>query len=245
MTIEQITYDFSDHKEYFRTFFVRIVKLIIISKLNCIESNNSSLNYFYQIVNHIEGCESHKKRYGKPMMFTKFLGYEFTYHTISVSIKVVDKYTLDILLQSVFSDFIKVFDKLSIDTEVNNIRWNLPLDKEKEKKDSNNAAADDNNTDDENDILGTFSLLDSFIESLYFLILLSPNDPNGLIGKNLELRDVSVNRKSINVEFLVNENPIIMIFAPKKRKNKIDVVMDDDNKIGNTIKEIMYQKKPF
>lgn len=262
MTVEQITYDFSDHQEYFKTFFIRIIRLIIISKLNCIESNDSSLNYYYQIVKQIEGCETHKKRYGKPMVFTKFLGYAFTYHTIDVSIKVVDKYVVDILLQSAFSDFVKVFDRLSMDIESNNIRWNISYEEDKalekiqESKLQNDSDHDvkisrkekktpNKNIDDENDIPGTFSLLDSLIESLYILISLPQSDPNSLIGKNFEIRDVSVSRKSINIEFLINESPIIMIIAPKKRKNKISIIMDNDNNIGNTTKEIMLQHHNF
>ena len=56
------------------------------------------------------------------MIFTKFFGYEFNYHTVRVKIKIIDKYTIDISLESIIPDFVKTFDKLSTDT--NEINWN-------------------------------------------------------------------------------------------------------------------------
>ncbi|MDN5847603.1 MAG: hypothetical protein L0H53_15165, partial [Candidatus Nitrosocosmicus sp.] len=82
MAIEEIRYDFREHPEQFRSYFAKIMKLIIISKLNCLEKNLTSLNYFNEVISRIEGCDIHKIKYGKPMIFTKFFGYEFNYHTV-------------------------------------------------------------------------------------------------------------------------------------------------------------------
>lgn len=112
MAIEEIRYDFREHPEQFHSYFTKIMKLIIISKLNCLEKNLTSLKYFNEIISRIEGCDIHKIRYGKPMIFTKFFGHEFNYHTVRVKIKIIDKYAIDISLESIIPDFVKTFDKL-------------------------------------------------------------------------------------------------------------------------------------
>ena len=122
MTIEEIRYDFTGHGEHFRKFFFKILKLIIISKLNCQESNETSVKYFNEIVNNIEDCKTHRVKYGKSMMFTKYLQYEFTYQTIKVIIKIIDKNLMDILFESIISDFVKFFDELTSD--IKTIKWN-------------------------------------------------------------------------------------------------------------------------
>ena len=94
----------------------------MISKLNCQETNKTSVKYLNEIVNNIEGCKTHRVKYGKPMIFTKFLQYEFTYQTIKVTIKITDKYIVDILLESIIPDFVRFFDELSSDTKT--IKWN-------------------------------------------------------------------------------------------------------------------------
>src|SRR5687768_796414 len=99
------------------------MRLIIISKLNCLEKNLTSLKYINELISRIEGCETHKIKYGKSMIFTKFFGYEFNYHTVRVKIKITEKYTIDISLESIIPDFVKTFDKLSTDT--NEINWNI------------------------------------------------------------------------------------------------------------------------
>ncbi|MDP8906301.1 MAG: hypothetical protein M3M88_02130, partial [Thermoproteota archaeon] len=95
MTIEEIRYDFTEYAEHFRNFFSKTLRLIIISKLNCQEANKTSVKYLNEIVNNIEGCKTHRVKYGKPMIFTKFLHYEFTYQTIKVTIKITDRYIVD------------------------------------------------------------------------------------------------------------------------------------------------------
>ncbi len=125
MTIEEITYDFTGHKEYLHNFFVKIIRLMIISKLNCLESNSTSKIYFYEMVKRIDGCETHKIKYGKSMIFTKYLGYEFNFHTIRSTIKIIDQYNISIRLESIFFDFVKIFDKLSSDLQT--IKWNTPI----------------------------------------------------------------------------------------------------------------------
>lgn len=265
MTIEEIRYDFTEHVEKFHSFFIKIMKLIIISKLNCLESNSTSLNYFYELVSRIEGCETHKIKYGKTMIFTKFLGHEFNYHTVRVTTKVMENFTIEMRIESIIPDFVKIFDKISLETDT--IKWNtskiiqsidsnvntkreentaekekndakgkhMVIDEKKEVREQNNII--------KNEVSTTFMLLESFIESLYILISLPKTNPNSLSGKYVEIKDVSVTRKILNIELVVDENTIILDLYPRS-KNRVVVSIDNEEKTGNTLREIMLQNVP-
>lgn len=241
MAIEEIRYDFREHPEQFRSYFAKIMKLIIVSKLNCLEKNITSLKYFNEVVSRIEGCDIHKIKYGKPMIFTKFFGYEFNYHTVRVKIKIIDKYTIDISLESIIPDFVKTFDKLSADT--NEINWNINKhstsgikfgNQEKKSQDELNLQLI------EKEARLTFYLLDSFIQTLYLLMTQSRTNINSLSGRNIEIKDISVSRKVLNIEMLVDEKTVILDFLPKSKKGVV-VSIDNDEKIGEIIRTVMLQ----
>jgi hypothetical protein len=241
LAIEEIRYDFREHPEKFYSYFAKIMKLIIISKLNCLEKNITSLKYFNELISRIEGCETHKIKYGKSMIFTKFFGYEFNYHTVRVKIKITEKYTIDISLESIIPDFVKTFDKLSTDT--NEINWNIT------KYSINGIKFDDqkrNSQDElnlqlmEKEAKLTFYLLDSFIQTLYLLMTQSGVNTNSLSGRNIEIKDISVSRKILNIEMLVDEKTVILDCLPKS-KNGVVVSIDNDEKIGETIRAVMLQ----
>lgn len=242
MVIEEIRYDFNEHPEQFRSYFTKIMKLIIISKLNCLERNLTSLKYFNEIVNRIEGCDIHKIKYGKPMIFTKFLGYEFNYHTVRAKIKIIDKYTIDISLESIISDFVKAFDKLSADT--NEINWNiskLTTSGTKLEDDQKKNSQDESNLHlMEKEAKLTFNLLDSFIQTIYILMTQSVADTNSLGGREIEIKDISFSRKILTIEMLVDQKTVILDLLPKS-KNGVVVLIDIDEKIGDTIKTVMLQ----
>ncbi len=263
MTIEEIRYDFTEYAEHFRNFFSKTLRLIIISKLNCQETNKTSVKYLNEIVNNIEGCKTHRVKYGKPMIFTKFLHYEFTYQTIKVTIKITDKYIVDILLESIIPDFVRFFDELSSDTKT--IKWNTggstlsnnilqentTVKQEISTTDSTAKEQKESEGEDKEELIiqseikTIFYLLELFIETLYYLTTISPNGNNdSLIGKTIVIKDVSVIRKNINIEILVDEKMVIINLAPKKN-NPVSVVLDTEDMIGNTIKQIILQNKNF
>lgn len=265
MTIEEIRYDFTEYAEHFRSFFSKTLRLIIISKLNCQETNKTSVKYLNEIVNNIEGCKTHKVKYGKPMIFTKFLHYEFTYQTIKVTIKITDKYIVDILLESIIPDFVRFFDELSSDTKTikwntgssthnnndNTLQENITVKHETSTTDSTSKEQKESELGDKeqtiihNEIKTIFYLLELFIETLYYLTTISPNGNNdSLIGKTIVIKDVSVIRKNINIEVLVDEKMVIINLAPKKN-NPVSVVLDTEGMVGNTIKQIILQNKNF
>ena len=264
MTIEEIRYDFTEYADHFRSFFSKTLRLIMISKLNCQETNKTSVKYLNEIVNNIEGCKTHKVRYGKPMIFTKFLQYEFTYQTIKVTIKITDKYIVDILLESIIPDFVRFFDELSSDTKT--IKWNtgnsthnnnnmlqenttvkheITTTDSTSKEQKESELGDKEGLTIQSEIKTIFCLLELFIETLYYLTTISPNgNSDSLIGKTIVIKDVSVIRKNVNIEILVDEKMVIISLAPKKN-NPVSVVLDTEDMIGNTIKQIILQNKNF
>ncbi len=264
MTIEEIRYDFTEYAEHFRNFFSKTLRLIIISKLNCQETNKTSVKYLNEIVNNIEGCKTHRVKYGKPMIFTKFLHYEFTYQTIKVTIKITDKYIVDILLESIIPDFVRFFDELSSDTKTikwntgsstyhnnNTLQENITVKHETSTTDSTAKEQKESDGGDKEELIiqseikTIFYLLELFIETLYYLTTISPNgNSDSLIGKTIVIKDVSVIRKNVNIEILVDEKMVIISLAPKKN-NPVSVVLDTEDMIGNTIKQIILQNKNF
>jgi hypothetical protein len=242
LAIEEIRYDFREHPEQFHSYFTKIMKLVVISKLNCLEKNITSLKYFNELISRIEGCDIHKIKYGKPMIFTKFFGYEFNYHTVRVKIKIIDKYTIDISLESIIPDFVKTFDKLSTDT--NEINWNTSKYSTNGIEfgdDQNRKSQDDPNLQSiEKEAKLTFYLLDLFIQTLYLLMTQSGENTDSLSGRNIEIKDISVSRKILNIEMLVDEKTVILDFLPKS-KNGVVVSIDNDEKIGETIRTVMLQ----
>ena len=228
---------------------------MIISKLNCQESNKTSVSYFNRIVSNIDHCKTHRVKYGKSMIFTKFFHYEFTYQTIKVTIKVTGKHIIDIQLESIISDFVKFFDELSSDTKA--IKWSNAITCDNVLQERTITERDENSNNDslsiqqqseekiQQEIKTFFCLLEAFIETLHDLISPSPNKNNdSLIGKTIEIKDVCVIRKSLIIEIVVDEKIIIISLSPKKNRH-VSIILDNEDKTGNTIKELILQNKKF
>jgi hypothetical protein len=231
VAIEEIKYDFTEHIEHFKKFFSKILKLIIISKLNCLESSEISVKYFKELIKNIENCKTHRVKYGKSIIFAKFMQYEFTFQTIKVIIKILDKNIINLLLESIIPDFVKLFDELS--TSTNTIKWN----------ENNNDNVFDKDETINKDIKTIFYLLEAFIETLFYLATIpSINKNDSLMGKMIEIKNVSMIRRNLNIELLIDDNIIILNLSPKKN-NLITIILDNSNNTGKTIKEIIHQKK--
>ena len=252
MTIEVIQYNFEEHPEQFQTFFSKIMKLLIVSKLNCLATNRMSVTYFHKLVNRINGCGFHSIRYGKPMLFTKFLGYDFNYHTVRVTMRMVASFSIEVSIESIIQEFVKIFDELSSSTI--EIKWNITTSPDRINTSTTPSKPDEKSLDgrklsslsapleegigEEEKI--TFNLLDSLIGSLYILMNQPKQEKNSLLGKNIEIKDVSLTRKILNIEIIIDDETIILDFNTSS-KNKVIVSLDNDAKIGETIKNIMLQ----
>lgn len=245
MTIEVVRYEFEEYPDQLRIYFTKVMKLIIISKLNCLATNRVSVMYFHELVKRIQGCDYHSIKYGKPMLFTKFMGYEFNYHVVQVTIRTLSNYTIEISIESIIQEFVRVFDKLSSDTR--EIKWNILPTTVTNYLPSPSVSPEESTKKEKISITGskgeekvTFYLLDSFIVSLHILMNLSVRDKVSLLGKNIEIKDVSLTRKILNIEMLVDDETIILDLNPKSR-DKVVVSLDNDIKIGETIKNLMLQ----
>jgi hypothetical protein len=65
-------------------------------------------------------------------------------------------------------------------------------------------------------------------------------DNNSLGGRVIEIKDISVSRKILNIEMLVDEKTVILDLLPKS-KNGVVISIDNDEKIGEIIKTVMLQ----
>ena len=70
----------------------------------------------------------------------------------------------------------------------------------------------------------------------------SSESTHSLSDRNIEIKDISVSRKILNIEMLVDEKTVILDFLPKS-KNGVLVSIDDDEKIGETIRSVMLQNR--
>jgi hypothetical protein len=166
--------------------------------------------------------------------------------------RTVENFSIEISIESIIKEFVKVFDQLSSSTT--EIKWNVTTSSDRVsmptfpsisieqstdgRKLPGSAASEEEDTYDEEKI--TFNLLDSFICSLYILMNLSRLDVNSLFGKNIEIKDVSVTRKILNIEIIIDDETIILDFNTKSR-NKVLVSLDNNAKNGETIKNLMLQ----
>lgn len=248
MAIEVVNYDFSDHPDQFQYYFNKIMKLIIISKLNCIRTNHSSVDYFVHLVNRIEGCDHHSIKYGKLMLFTKFMGHKFNYHTVNVSLKILEDNILELSIESIIQDFVKIFDTLSSNTS--EINWNITGNKvnnisesgssSSEKNEGNDNEVEKNQTKEIDYEAITFSLLDSFINALYFLMNLSKKNKSSLMQSVIEVKDISLTRRILTIEVMFDDEIVIIDLNPKT-KEKVSITLDDNKCTGETIKSLMIQ----
>jgi hypothetical protein len=99
-------------------------------------------------------------------------------------------------MESVFGEFVKTFDSLASMSD-SRVKWGV------------GEAPDP-----------MFALLDLFVEAVGRLSSLDPSSPNSLAGKRFGIRNASMSRKSLHVEFLVNGQLNILELNPAKKKEK-------------------------
>ena len=198
MVREEIRYDFSDYPTYADVFIKDLLRLMIISKLNT-TFNGNSRDYFNSLVNNIDNCSTVVIKYGKPLIYARYNGMEFAEQKVTTLFKRINEYTIDVILESPYDEFIKSFDLLS-PTSQKNIRWN-----------TNNRSGDDT--------VYLLHLLDIFVNSIHSLTQLDEESLSGLQNKTMGIRNVSVTKKYTLLELSIDEENIIIEIEPT-RKNK-------------------------
>jgi hypothetical protein len=221
LVVEQVRYDFEDHPRYADDFVRDLVKLMIIAKLNAAAKNPTSKAYFQRIVSQIEGCEAYVVKYGQPLLYARYREMEFTDQKVTSQFVREKDHVIDVTMESVFGEFVKRFDTLASRSE-SKVRWAI--------------AAKDDKPDP------MFELLDSFVESVSKLSLLDSSRAYSINGKRFAVRNASLNRKSLQLEFLIEGQLSILELNPaKKRKDEKIVVMFAKSEIADSIAAIMKQ----
>jgi hypothetical protein len=195
LVVEEVRYDFEDYPKYADDFVRDLTKLMIVSKMNSTARNAQSKEYFTKLVSQVEGGETNMVKYGQPMLYVKYRGVEFTDQKVTSQF-VRTKNVIDVTMESVFGEFVKTFDSLASMSD-SRVKWGV------------------GETPDP-----MFALLDLFVEALGRLSSLDPSSPNSLAGKRFGIRNASMSRKSLHIEFLVNGQLNILELNPAKKKEK-------------------------
>jgi hypothetical protein len=199
--VEQILYDFREFPNYADDFVRNLLNLMIISKMNAAIKNLTSKNYFTHLISQIDGCEAYVVKYGQPLLYAKYYGMEFTDQKVTTQFVRSKDHIISVTMESVFGEFVKSFDNLASMTK-SKVKWGVIKEKEEEE--------------DKPDPL--FALLDSFVGAIIRLSSLDPSNPDSLVDKRFGIRNASIIRKSLHLEFLINSNLNIIELNPRKRR---------------------------
>lgn len=221
MVVEEVRYDFADHPRYADDFIRDLVKLMIIAKLNAAARNQASKTYFLRIVSQIEGCEAYVVKYGQPLLYAKYRDMEFTDQKVTSQFVREKDHVIDVTMESVFGEFVKRFDVLASMSE-SKVKWAMTV------------------KDDSPDPL--FELLNSFVDAVSKLTSLDSSRGDSIAGKRFAIRNASINRKSLQLEFLINGQLNIVELNPaKKRKDDKIVVLFTKSEVADSIATLMKQ----
>jgi hypothetical protein len=199
LVVEQVLYDFREFPNYTDDFVRNLLNLMIISKMNAAIKNLTSKNYFMHLISQIDGCEAYVVKYGQPLMYAKYYGMEFTDQKVTTQFVRSKDHIISVTMESVFGEFVKSFDNLASMTK-SKVKWGVIKEKEEDKPDP------------------LFALLDSFVGAIIRLSSLDPSNPDSLIDKRFGIRNASIIRKSLHLEFLINSNLNIIELNPRKRR---------------------------
>ncbi|MEO9362482.1 MAG: hypothetical protein ABI348_01155 [Nitrososphaera sp.] len=222
MVVEEVRYDFADYPKYADDFVRDLVKLMIMSKMNSTARNTSSKAYFQKLVSQMEGCEANVVKYGQPLLYVKYRGVQFTDQKVTSQFVRTKNHVIDVTMESVFGEFVKTFDSLASMSE-SKVKWGVVAGNEKEKPEP------------------MFALLDKFVEAVGRLTMLDPESPNSLAGRRFGIRNASVARKSLHIEFLIDGRLHIIELNPGKRKEKAAELLFGSSEAAKAIAALMIQ----
>ncbi len=222
LVVEEILYDFREFPSYADDFVRNLLNLMIISKMNAATKNLTSKNYFVHLISQIDGCEAYVVKYGQPLLYAKYYGMEFTDQKVTTQFVRSKDHIISVTMESMFGEFVKSFDSLASMTKTK-VKWGTMKEKE-----------------DKPDPL--FALLDSFVGAVVRLSSLDPSNPDSLVGKRFGIRNASIIRKSLHLEFLTDNNlNIIELNSHKRRKDDTIKLLFSRSEVAKVIVSLMKQ----
>jgi hypothetical protein len=222
LVVEEILYDFREFPSYADDFVRNLLNLMIISKMNAATKNLISKNYFVHLISQIEGCEAYVVKYGQPLLYAKYYGMEFTDQKVTTQFVRSKDHIIGVTMESMFGEFVKSFDSLASMTKTK-VKWGSIKEKE-----------------DKPDPL--FALLDSFVGAVVRLSSLDPSNSDSLVGKRFGIRNASIIRKSLHLEFLTDNNlNIIELNSHKRRKDDAIKLLFSRSEVAKVIVSLMKQ----
>ena len=220
--IEEIRYDFKEHPKQADDFIRDLIKLMIISKMNSTFRNHLSRNNFINLIKQIPGCEAHIVKYGRPILYVKYKGMEFTDQKVTSQFVRINGNVVDVTVESVFGEFVRNFDKIA-STPESRVTWGIVKDADLV-------------------INPLFVLLNLFINAVNQLTLLDPHNPDSLMRKKFGIRNANVIKNTIQLEFTIDGQLNIMeLNASKKIKDHVVVLLLASSQIAKTLATIMKQ----
>jgi hypothetical protein len=222
LVVEEILYDFGEFPGYADDFVSNLLNLMIISKMNAAIKNLISKNYFVHLISQIDGCEAYVVKYGQPLLYAKYHGMEFTDQKVTTQFVRSKDHIISVTMESMFGEFVKSFDSLASMTKTK-VKWGI-MKKKEDKPDP------------------LFALLDSFVGAVIRLTSLDPSNPDSLADKRFGIRNASVIRKSLHLEFLINSNLNIIELNPReKRKDDAIKLLFSRSEAAKAIVSLMKQ----
>lgn len=225
LVVEEVRYDFEEFPKYADDFVRDLLKLMIIAKMNAAVKNPTSKNYFLDLISQIEGCEAYVVKYGQPLLYARYRGMEFTDQKVTSQFSRSKDHVIDVKMESVFGEYVKRFDSLASMTK-SKVKWGIAIEKDGEKKQPDPL----------------FTLLNLFVDAVSRLTSLDPSSPDSLVNRRFGIRNASIARKSLHIEFLVDGQLNILELNPtKKRKDDSIKLLFSKSEIAQAIIALMKQ----
>jgi hypothetical protein len=195
---------------------------MIISKMNSTFKSPLSRDSFINLTKQIPGCEVHIVKYGRPILYVKYKGMEFTDQKVTCQFVRINDHTVDVTVESVYSEFVRNFDQIA-STPQNRVTWGKVND---------------------NDLIVNpiFELLNAFISAVHELTTLAPNEPDSLMRKKFGIKNVNVTKNAVQLEFMIDSQLNILELNPSKKvKDHMIVLLFTGSQIAKTLVSIMKQ----
>jgi hypothetical protein len=241
LVVEEVRYDFKEFPKYADDFVRDLLKLMIIAKMNAGVKNQVSKDYFLDIVSQIEGCEAYVVKYGQPLLYAKYHGMDFTDQKVTSQFVRSKDHIIDVKMESVIGEYVKRFDSLASMAKTK-VKWGIvkKAEDDEQKEGGGGGENNNNNRKQQPDLL--FELLNKFVDAISRLTSLEPSNPDSLVNRHIGIRNASIIRRSMHLEFLIDGQLSILELIPaKKRKDDSIKLLFSKSEIAQAIVALMKQ----